>query len=294
MNNFDNESYQIWHSELREVFREAIGQKSDMVIYSHLPLDLCNSADVTLYGKVLAFTSQKAQYMVDGFDLSSSRNFLPSPQCEYSFAVNMPAPGGGVRKIEYSGRAVILDRSLQKNNLPDGLLLRVSRPNRIRHLRRHARSECPAGQILMPGLVLVDKPPANRRSLLNLLANYYQRKNRQPPNIINISAGGVCLQTRDQGAQRLLSSEENYLFFFFTQKPEPGACPNIFMGKKVGIFRRDSATMPALRIRFMRELVWNDPAEEIIWKDISTEGSDTLNVLLEIWRMQGESETSQS
>lgn len=285
MENFELDRYHIWRSDFHEIFRDAISQKSPVTVSSHLPLDLCNSADVTLYGKMLALTDVKAQFMVDTYDLALTNAFPPSPQCEYSLAVNTTGPNGSQGKVEYSGRATILDYSLQRNNLPDALLLRITRPNRSRNVRRYTRSECDAGQVVMPGLILVDHAPTSRRALLTLLARYYQRKNRNAPRVINISAGGVCVETRDHGGQRLLSSDEYYLFFFFPEKPSQGLAPHVFLGKKVGIFRRDKNTWPAMRIRFLREMVWVNPAEEIVWKNIEREGSETLSVLLECWKM---------
>lgn len=290
MDSFDSDTYHIWRSDFHEIFQEAISQKSKVTVLSHLPLDLCNSADVKLDGKILALTGLKAQFVMTGYDLNLSNNFPPSPQCQYSFAVDIASPKGGINKMEYSGRAYILDRSLQKNNLPDGLLLRISRPNRIRYARRHNRLGCPDGEMMMPGLILVDHAPTSRRALLSLLMRYYKRKNRNTPAIINISAGGVCLDTRDRGGQRLLGADEFYLFFFFAQQPQPGMTPHVFLGKKVGIFRKDRNDSPALRIKFLKEMIWNDPAEEIYWKNIEKDGSDTISVLMECWKMSGDSE----
>lgn len=284
MNNFDSAAYNVWHPDLYGIVQRAIDQRSSVTIQSHFPLDPCNSADLSLFGRFLKITGQQVQYIVNEFDLDLGKTYAPAPECEYSFAVEMPRGMSGGSKVEYGGRALILDQELQKNDLPEGLLLRISMPCRIRPMRRHKREVCPDNMIMMPGLLLIDQEPVNRRRLLNVLSHYYRQKTRPKPRLVNISAGGVCLETEDPHCQKFMGAEESYLFFFFSEENGPLKCPNVFLGKKVGIFRTGNSRPAGLRIRFLREMVWTDPLEDLKWQDIENDGSPTIRKLLDKWR----------
>lgn len=285
MHELDNEIYHLWRPDLGGIVRRAIAQKCSVVIQSHLPLDPCNSADVRLEGKFLGLTGQHAQYLVENFDLDTARNYPPSPTCDYSFAVDMPLNGGGLSRIEYGGRAMIMDQELQKNNLPEFLLLRITAPTRIRHARRHERLDCPEDLFSMPGLMLIDREPTDRRRLLALLWHYYRQKTRPKPELVNISAGGVCLKTEDPRCHRFMGNEERYLFFFFTPAMGKQKVPTVLVGKKVGLFRSDAARRNGLRIQFLREMIWTNPDEELKWIDVENNGSQAIRKLMKAGNM---------
>lgn len=286
MNNFDPDTYHVWRPNLLDVIQYAIQQHQKAVVQSHLDLDACNTADVSLNGRFLGITSQIAQYVVENFDLNVSNSLPRAPHCEYSFSADVPVPQLGVIRIEYAGRAVIIDQELQRNGLPESMLLRLGQPNRIRRLRRHERQVCPANLFLMPGLMLMDQEPINRRRLLALLGHYYRQKNRPKPNLIDISAGGVCLESNDPRCNRFLGCEESFLFFFFSESNGLLNSPTVFMGKKVGIYRGPNSAPAGLRIRFLKELVWTAPNEDLKWKDVEADGSATIKKMIEEWKQQ--------
>lgn len=283
MHNFEAETYHVWRPDLLAVAGLAVNQKSSVVIQCHMYLDKCNTADVTLKGRFLDITGHQAQFIVDNFDLELSRNFPIWPECEYTFVVDQPLSSGPGNRVEYGGRAIIQDFELHRNNLPIGLLLRLTTPTRIRQLRKHKRHSTPQKVIAMPGLMLIDQAPTSRRRLLMLLAQYYHQKNRPRPELIDISAGGVCVQTEDTHCQRFMGAEESYLFFFFPANQGNPKCPFVFVGKKVGIFRTDESRHAGLRIKFLRELLWDQPEDELKWVDIGPEGSITLEKMISEW-----------
>lgn len=281
MHNFEPDTYHVWRPDLLEVIKYSIQQRQKALIQSHLALDECNTGDVTLIGRFLGLNGHVAQYVVENFDLDVSNAFPAFPQCEYIFTADLPVREQGVARIEYAGRAVILDQELQRNNLPESLLLRVGQPGRIRRLRRHERRPSSGDLFLMPGLMLMDQEPINRRRLLALLGHYYRQKNRHKPKLVDISAGGVCLESHDPRCNRFLGCEESYLFFFFSENNGLLNSPNVFMGKKVGIYRGEDGNPAGLRIRFLKELVWTGPNEELKWKDVEADGSQTIRKMLE-------------
>lgn len=283
MNNLDSDTYHIWHPDRYEIFKDAIAQKSRVTIQSHLPLDKCDSADVFLFGRFLAITGQQAQYLVDDWDLNAANVLPPAPSCEYVFSVKAPKDGSGAGIVEYFGRGVMLDEELGRNNLPESLLLRVALPSRVRQKRMHERHKCDGSNLLMPGLMLIDAEPTDRRKLLNFLARYYEQRNRPRPKLIDISAGGVCLETEDPYCQRFLGAEESYLFFFFPNTVGKPKFPCVFLGKKVGLFRAASARHAGLRIRFSRELIWGNPFGELRWVEVESHGSSTMREILANW-----------
>lgn len=280
MKNLDTSLYTVWRPDLLEIAHLAVAQKTKVTLHTYFPLDECNKADLTLYGEFLKVTGQQVQYLVNDFDLDPGKAFPPEPECDYAFSVTYNKTDAARNRIEYGGRALILDQELGRNNLPEGLLMRLSQPTRIRPMRRHAREDCPAHLFRMPGLMLMGSETINRRQLLNVLGHYYQQKSRPKPSLVNISAGGVCLETEDPHCQRFMGADESYLFFFFSGDGDAVLTPNVFIGKKVGIFRGKQARHTGIRIRFLREMIWSDPLEEVKWLDIENDGSDTIRKIM--------------
>jgi len=278
----DKETRHIWHPDLFEIFEQARLQKSLVTIQSHLPLDLCNTADLTLSGRFGSLVGQQAKFKVESIDMFLEKRFPVDPGCEYAFALDLPMGGKRYGRIEYAGKATILDRILQKNDLPDELLLRVSLPSRIRHMRRHQRRKSEECQDMIPGLILIDREPTDRRQLLRLLSHYFRKNNARRPRLINISAGGVCVETSDSSGYRLLAADERYLFFFFLKSPQLSKLPIVFLGRKVGAFKASESGSAALRIQFLRELVWKGQNMELEWQDVSGNGSDRMRKILGI------------
>lgn len=280
MHNIKRSVYHVWRPELDEAARMAVRRRGLARIKSLMPLDECNTADVTLTGRFLGFNDYQAQFLVDSFDLSPTTLFPVAPECEYSFIVDIDLRNRSRARMEYGGRAFILDSDLQKNNLPSGLLLRLSHPTIIRRLRVHERGE--SDRLFMPGLMLIDQtPPTSRRALFSLLAHYYKDHARPKPSIINISAGGACLRTDDSYCQKFLGADENYLFFFFSQYDNGLKCPHVFICKKVGSFRDQTRDLSGLRVKFIRELIWTKPEDDLKWRDVNADGSLVLKNILE-------------
>lgn len=278
----DKETHHIWHPDLFEIFAQARIQKSIVTIQCHLPLDRCNTADIVLSGKFGTLEGQKAKFKVESLDMFLEKRFPSDPTCEYSFVLDLPLGKKRLGRIEYTGKATILDRILQKNDLPSELLLRVSLPTRIRHVRRHQRKKSVDCQGLIPGLILIDQEPSDRRQLLRLLSHYFRKNNDRRPRLINISAGGVCVETSDSSGYRLLAADERYLFFFFFKSPQNEKTPMVFLGRKVGAFKVQETGSAALRIQFLRELVWSGPNTDLIWQDVTGNGSDKVRQILGI------------
>lgn len=251
-----------------------------MTVCGHLPLDPCENADLELTGRISGFDGLEADFRTVSFAFGQDRtapgsmSFPADPACEYFFVLDGVRRPKGATRMEYSGKAFILDRMLMPNNLPGFLRLRFSLPSRIRPLRRHPRKSCSRGLEIIPGLVLVEKVPQNRSQLVGLLHRYYKSKNRPRPVLVNISAGGACVRTADQIAQRLMGTEESYLFFFFLKTAGREMKPWVFLGRKVGV--SPGLDGGGLRIQFMRELVWQSSSEELVWRDICSEGSEKL------------------
>lgn len=279
MKNLDTSTYTVWRPDLLEITRQALCQRAQVTIRTHYPLDKCNAADLTLRGEFLKITGKRVQFLSSGFDLDLGRSFPVFPDCGYSFNLTVE-DGGAKKKMEYGGRGLILDQELGRNDLPIGFLMRLSQPTQARPTRVHPREDSPERLFRMPGLMLAGPDALNRRQLLNVLGHYYQQQSRPKPKLINISAGGVCLETEDPHCQRFMGADERYLFFFFSGDEASLLCPNIFIGKKVGVFRDGRDRLTGLRIRFLREMLWTDPLDEVKWIDIEKEGSSSIRKIL--------------
>lgn len=281
MNNFYFETYHLWHPDFRQALSYSIRQKSPVSISSNMAIDECNRADLELKGRFVGFSGSYLQFVVETFQPDLSANFPAAPECEYAFKAALPLPESGEALLEYGGRAYIIDQELQANYIPESLLLRLSPPSRLRRLRQHGRVSSPEGIVLMPGILLMDQEPINRRRLLALLGYYYRQKERPKPKLVDISAGGACLETTDPHCLRFMGTEESFLFFFFSEKDGVLANPHVFMAKKVGILRDEKSQHTGLRIKFLRELVWTGPNEELKWRNIEFSGSENIKKLFD-------------
>lgn len=280
MNNFYFETYHLWHPDFRQALSYAIRNKSAVTITSNMPIDECNKADIDLKGRFVGVSGSYLQFVVENFAPDLSNNFPGAPECEYAFKAASPFPGNGEALFEYGGRAYIIDQELQSNDIPESLLLRLSPPSRLRRLRQHGRVPSPEGVILMPGLLLLDREPINRRRLLALLGYYYRQKERPRPGLVDISAGGACLETSDPHCLRFMGTEESFLFFFFSEKDGVLDNPHVFMARKVGLLRDEKSQHTGLRIKFLRELVWTGPNEELKWLNIEFSGSESIKEII--------------
>lgn len=284
MKNFDFETYHVWQPDFRQALSYAIRQKNKVHVSTNFPIDDCNRADIIFSGRFVGFSGPLLQFVVEEFVPDISNALPQSPECEYIFTADIPLPGSGRSLLEYGGRAYIIDQDLQSNDLPESLLLRLSHPNRLRRLRRHTRITNPEKMFLMPGMLIMDQEPLNRRRLLALLGHYYKQKMRPKPQLIDISAGGACLKTLDSHYQRFMGAEESYLFFFFSENNGVLDVPNVFMAKKVGLYRGEDACHTGLRIKFLRELIWTPPNEELKWINIESSGSEKIKRMFEEWQ----------
>lgn len=278
---FDIDTFRMWRPPLQQAIIAAIKQKQMVTITTHWPLDELNTADLTLNGRFVGLTQQLAQYIVDEFDPELGKTAPAAPECEYVFAADLSL-GSGLSRFEYGGRAIIVDQELQKNNIPESLLLRLGLPLSIRRIRRHRRERGASDIFLMPGLMLMEEEPGNRRRLLALLGHYYKQKTRPKPVLVDISAGGASLKTDDHSCQRFLGADCSYLFFFFTEENGVLKSPHVFMAKKAGILRDKDSSHAGLRLRFLKELVWTGPNEDLKWINIEADGSATIKRILDV------------
>lgn len=259
------------------IFQAAKAQGAAVTLKSHMRLDAVTEADVTMRGGITAVRGQMAAFRAEGYDFAFSNRAPQDPGCTYAFAVDLPRALRDVIRVEYEGRATILDRALGRNNLPKTLGLRVSLPSRVRRRRRHDRLCCRPGRVEAAGLVLVEAPPRRPQELARLLESAAAQG---APELLNLSVSGACLLAGEAIRQKLMAAQERYLVSFRALTPEGPSRPLAFLGRKVGVFpRRDGPA--ALRIRFSEELLWN--GGELSWLNIERNGSAVLARLLRHW-----------
>ena len=271
------DSYHLWHPDILGIFQAAKAQGAPVTLKSHMRLDALTEADVTMRGGITAVRGQMAAFRAEGYDFAFSNRAPQDPGCTYAFAVDLPRALRDVIRVEYEGRATILDRALGRNNLPRTLGLRVSLPSRIRRRRRHDRIGCRPGRIEGAGLVLVEAPPRRAQDLARLLES---EAAHDAPQLLNLSVSGACLLAGEAIRQKLMAAQERYLVSFMPVTPERLARPLAFLGRKVGVFPRSDGPA-ALRIRFSEELQW--AGDELRWMNIERNGSAILARLLRHW-----------
>ncbi|MDE5879067.1 MAG: hypothetical protein K2G99_03440 [Desulfovibrio sp.] len=271
------DSYHLWHPDILGIFQAAREQGAPVTLKSHMRLDEANAADVTLRGGITAVRGQVARFRADDYDFAFSDRAPADPACAYAFAVDLPRALRDVIRVEYEGRATILNRALGRNNLPMALELRVSLPSKIRRRRRHDRIPCRPGRVEGAGLVLVEAPPRRAADLERLLETARGQGGQQ---LLNLSVSGACLLAGEAIRQKLMAAQERYLVAFTPLTPARPERPLAFLGRKVGVYPRREGTA-ALRIRFSEELDWNNG--ELRWLNIERNGSPALARLLRHW-----------
>lgn len=270
----------LWHPDILGIFQAAQTQRSAVTLRSHLRLDAVNEADVILHGGITAVSGQVARFRAESYDFAFGDRAPEDPACAYAFALELPRALRDVIRVEYEGRATILDRELGRNNLPKTLELRVSLPSKIRRRRRHDRIACGPGRVEDAALVLVEAPPRRRADLERLLAAPFA--GREAPRLLNLSVSGVCLLAGEAIRQKLMAAQERYLLSFVPCTPERAARPLVFLGRKVGVYPRREGPA-ALRIRFCDELDPTASGEELRWQNIERNGSAALPRVFRHW-----------
>lgn len=271
------DSYHLWHPDILGIFQAAKAQGAPVTLQSHMRLDAANEADVTMRCGITAVRGQVARFRADSYDFSFGSHAPQDPGCTYAFSVDLPRAIRDVIRVEYEGRATILDRALGRNNLPKALELRVSLPSRIRRRRRHDRIPCRPGRVEGAGLVLVEAPPRRPQDLARLLE---AAAAQGAPQLLNLSVSGACLLAGEAIRQKLMAAQERYLVAFTPLTPARTPRPLAFLGRKVGVYPRPGGRA-ALRIRFSEELDWN--GDELRWLNIERNGSAMLARLLRHW-----------
>lgn len=270
----------LWHPDILGIFQAAQTQRSAVTLRSHLRLDAVNDADVILHGGITDVSGQVARFRAESYDFAFGDHAPEDPACAYAFALELPRALRDVIRVEYEGRATILDRELGRNNLPKTLELRVSLPSKIRRRRRHDRIACGPGRVEDAALVLVEAPPRRRADLERLLAAPFA--GREAPRLLNLSVSGVCLLAGEAIRQKLMAAQERYLLSFVPCTPERAARPLVFLGRKVGVYPRREGPA-ALRIRFCDELDPTASGEELRWQNIERNGSAALSRVFRHW-----------
>lgn len=270
----------LWQPDILGIFQAAQTQRSAVTLRSHLRLDAVNDADVILHGGITAVNGQVARFRAESYDFAFGGHAPEDPACAYAFALELPRALRDVIRVEYEGRATILDRELGRNNLPKTLELRVSLPSKIRRRRRHDRIACGPGRVEDAALVLVEAPPRRRADLERLLAAPFA--GREAPRLLNLSVSGVCLLAGEAIRQKLMAAQERYLLSFVPCTPERAARPLVFLGRKVGVYPRREGPA-ALRIRFCDELDPTASGEELRWQNIERNGSAALPRVFRHW-----------
>lgn len=270
----------LWQPDILGIFQAAQAQRATVTLRSHLRLDAVNDADVTLHGGITAVNGQVARFRAESYDFAFSDHAPEDPACAYAFALDLPRALREVIRVEYEGRATILDRQLGRNNLPKTLELRVSLPSKIRRRRRHDRTACGPGRVEDAALVLVEAPPRRRADLERLLAAPFA--GREAPRLLNLSVSGACLLAGEAIRQKLMAAQERYLLSFVPCTPEREPRPLVFLGRKVGVYPRGEGPA-ALRIRFCDELDASAPGGELRWQNIERNGSAALPRIFRCW-----------
>lgn len=271
-------SYHVWHTDTLDIFQAAQAQEAPVALKCRMRLDAAKWSDVVLRGKIASVRGHMVRFRTDSHSCSAGERAPADPACAYAFAVDMPYALGEDIRVEYEGRALILDRAPSSGNVPEILELRVSLPSKIRRQRRHDRVACGPGRVEAERLVLVEARPRRIPDLERLLE---APDEHGAPQLLNLSASGACLLAGTAIRQKLMAVQERYLVSFRPLTPERAARPLAFLGRKVGVFpRRDGPS--ALRIRFFEELEWKESGLD--WHNIERKGSAALARLLGHWQ----------
>lgn len=278
------ESRHLWHPDILEIFQGAADQGAAVTLTSRMRLAAHggDAVNVVMTGRIAAVEGQVVRFVVTGHGRDTARHAPVDPACDYAFTLELLTARERMR-VSYEGRGAILGRTLGEDTLPRELEIRIGLPSRVRRLRRHGRVACGPERIARPAFLLLESTPRRRPELRRLLRAASEAADTSVPvQVLNLSLGGVCLLAGEAVRQKLMAAQERYLVSFHTLTPDESRLPLVFLGRKVGVFPRPGSAA-ALRIRFLSELDWDAPGDEVCWLDIERSGSRALRRVFRQW-----------
>lgn len=279
----EKESFQLWRSQNLDVLEKVMQEKSPVTISLPAGFDGASSP-VKLEGQIDGLSGSVSRLCITRAAPAIHgpvRVGEKAKTCEVSFSCMQQAEAGYMEPLGYTGSGEILEAQNGPNNELQYLTVRVSHRFTTRRVRRHVRLDWQDQKQVMVGLQVVNPVPENRQELRNLL-EVTLRDAASRPTLVNISAGGVCLCVDKEMVTRPLAGHEYYLFMFSYLLEQQKRPPEILLGKKVGLRRNvcDEGKM-GLRLKFVRELNWQNSQVSLAWRDIADEGSAYLNALVD-------------
>ena len=277
------EDFQVWQSPRQSLL--------DAIVSHSIPVEITITAKtdqpiVSVQGTFTRVRDNTAHFCpfispdAENLDAALQGQALPIP-CKVSCRIDYDAPASAAtRPGEYNATAALVDLERDDDGIPTLVSVQLGQRFAIRPPRRYDRIVWrPARDSLVR--LLVAKPAPEDKSELEALLREAMRLHDKSDDLVDISAGGVCILDDDAPTITTPGFGEFYLLLFSPHKNEKGALPYVFLAKKAGS-RRNGPEQQGLRLHFVKELDWQaSTAGQLVWREIEQSGSQSLNLLLQ-------------
>ena len=199
---------------------------------------------------------------------------IDNPLTIISFVIDVPS-NGVLEPTKYTGVSSIVKVMYNSDTAdPFALFLHVNNNLRTRRIRKDTRYPWNPNLDASVGLEIVANVPQTKSDLRAILTQCATGSTTKP-QILNISAGGVCLIP---DLKFLKISTTSLFFFLLTIKDKNDhTIPFFLLMKKLGLFSsKNPEDSNAVRFLYRYELDWTNSSTNLVWNDIEKTGSDNM------------------
>ncbi|MCR5563560.1 MAG: hypothetical protein K6F46_09395 [Desulfovibrio sp.] len=275
-----SDAFCLWKPRVLDILERL--QKGRILVNLLLSRGVDGESDCEhLKGRILKVSGNVAVFSVEQRETTTPVNPAVRARGSIVGEMSFTLTEGGDEGMLHTTEADILQAVFSKDKAPSALSLRVSGRIQIRRMRRDVRLDWPEGVAALTGVDIIDKIPQTSPELRVALSQCLQNRDTSP-EIVNISAGGVCLLVEKKIAATTLSATDYILFVFALKaKQKSVESPNFLLCKKVGL-RRDivKAEKTAVRLRYLYEFNSATSSEGWQWRNIEQTGSDALRHII--------------
>ncbi len=278
----NSDSFCLWKPPVLEILERL--HKGRVLVSLLLSRGVDGESDCErLKGRILKVSGNVAVFSVEQRETATPVNPAVRARGAIVGEMSFTLTEGGEEGLLHTTDADILQSVVSKDKTPRALTLRVSAKIQIRRMRRDVRLDWPEGVAALVGVDIIEKVPQSSPELRAAVSQCLQNRDNSP-EIVNISAGGVCVLVEKRIAATTLGAND-YVFFVFAVKAqmETVSNSNFLLCKKVGL-RRDLVNpgKAAVRLRFLYEFssAAGKPGEGWQWRNIEQTGSDTVRHII--------------
>ncbi|MBO4300760.1 MAG: hypothetical protein J5861_04065 [Desulfovibrio sp.] len=275
----------LWNAKQQDPLVEAQNSGATVTLTCCL---LCSGAPVgmRIEGLLRNVQGREGQLVVQTMTLVGGKSRDPDDRFDFSFQISSRnSEDQGIRMGAW-GSGLILKTAYGQDGKLRVLNLRFPHNYTVRPLRRSKRYLWKGEFTRLLSVMLVDKAPATREELAALLRGL-QNGDLSHSQLVDISAGGVCVCLPEDMARPSFSSGSIYIVFFIPSKADEAEFPFVFLARRLGLGVEPCGKGTAVRLCFTDELNWAHHHRTLKWMPVELDGSSRLSGILSQYDTEG-------